>query len=335
MKKTPMRALAALAAAAALALTSCSSGTPAGTAPTPAGSTPPAAAKSYKIGITQIVAHPSLDAARDGFKKAFADAGVEATFDEKNAQGDQATATSIANTFNNGYDLVLAIATPTAQASAQVITTTPVLFTAVTDPVAAQLVTSNEAPGGNVSGTTDMNPVEDQIKLVKQIKPDAKSVGIIYSSGEINSEVQVKLARTAAEAEGLAVVEKTITKTDEVAQAASALDVDAIYVPTDNNVVSGLASVVQVAEQKKIPLVVGEGDSVKNGGLITYGLDYGKLGYQTGEMAIRVLTKGANPAQMPVESQKDLNVYVNTKAAERMGVTIPADLLAKATDVGA
>lgn len=333
MKKSPVRALAALAAAAALALTGCSAGTPAAPAGTPAAT--PDAAKTYKIGITQIVAHNSLDAAREGFKKALADAGVKATFDEKNAQGEQATATTIANTFNNGYDLVLAIATPTAQASAQVITKTPILFTAVTDPVAAQLVKSNEAPGANVTGTTDMNPVEDQIKLVKQLRPEAKSVGIIYSSGEVNSEVQVKLAKEAAASEGLTVVEKTITNTGEVAQAAGSLDVDAIYVPTDNNVVAGLASVVQVAEQKKIPLVVGEGDSVKNGGVITYGIDYAKLGYQTGEMAVKVLTKGAKPAEMPVESQKDLNVYVNTKAAARMGVTIPADLLAKATDVGA
>ena len=332
MKKSPVRALAALVATTALALAGCSTPTPSAS-PAASGS---AAAKTYKIGITQIVSHPSLDASREGFKKAITDAGLKATFDEKNAQGDQATATSIANTFNSGgYDLVLAIATPTAQASAQAIQDTPILFTAVTDPVSAKLVASMDAPGANITGTSDMNPVADQIALVKQIKPDAKSVGIIYSSGEVNSEVQVKLARTAAAAEGLTVVEKTVTTTGEVAQAASSLDVDAIYVPTDNNVVSGMASVVQVAEQKKIPLIVGEGDSVAKGGLITYGLDYNKLGYQTGEMAVKILRDGADPATMPVESQKDLSLYVNTKAAARMGITLAADLLAKATDVGA
>lgn len=339
MKKSIL-AFTALLAGSALALVGCSAPAP---APAPTTAAPTTAApttaapvdKEFKIGITQIVEHPSLDAAREGFKKALADAGVKATFDEKNAQGDQTTATSIANTFNTGgYDLVLAIATPTAQATAQVITSIPVLFTAVTDPVAAQLVTSNEAPGGNVTGTTDLNPVADQIKLIKQIKPEAKKVGIIYSSGEVNSEVQVKIAREAAATEGLELVEKTVTNANEVAQAANALDVDAIYVPTDNNVVSALAAVIQVAEQKKIPVVAGEGDSVAKGAVITYGLDYEKLGYQTGEMAVRILTQGADVATMPVESQKDLGLVYNSKAAERMGVTLPADLIAKGTDVG-
>lgn len=329
MKKSPVRAVAALVATAALALVGCTSG---GNQPTTPGGG--AADQEYKIGITQIVAHPSLDAAREGFKQAITDAGLKASFDENNAQGDPATATSIASKLNTGnFDLVLAIATPTAQASAQVITNKPILFTAVTDPVAADLVASNEAPGGNVTGTTDMNPVADQIKLVKRIKPEARTVGVIYSSGEVNSAVQVDLARTAAQAEGLTLEEKTITNTGEVAQAAAALNVDAIYVPTDNNVVSGLAAVVQVAEQKKIPLIVGEGDSVREGGLATIGIDYNKLGYQTGEMAVRILKDGADPATMPVEAQKEFVTYVNTEAAQRMGVTLPADLVAGATDV--
>lgn len=319
------RTVAALIATAALALAGCSSG---------GGTAGGGADKEYRIGITQIVAHASLDAAREGFKEAVQEAGLKATFDENNAQGDQATATSIATKFNTGnYDLVLAIATPTAQASAQVITNKPILFTAVTDPVAAQLVQSNERPGGNVTGTTDMNPVADQIKLVKRLRPDARTVGVIYSSGEVNSAVQVELARTAAQAEGLELVEKTVTNTGEVSQAAATLTVDAIYVPTDNNVVSGLSSVVQVAEQKKIPLIVGEGDSVRGGGVITTGIDYRKLGHQTGEMAVRILKDGADPATMPVEAQKEYTTYVNTAAAQRMGVTIPPDLLAGATDV--
>lgn len=332
MKKSPVRALGAIIAATALAVTACSSG---GTPSTPGGTAGGGAGKEYRIGITQIVAHPSLDASREGFKKALADAGIKATYDENNAQGEPATATSIAGKLNTGnFDLILAIATPTAQATAQVITNKPILFTAVTDPVAAQLVESNEKPGANVTGTTDMNPVADQIKLVKRIKPDAKSVGVIYSSGEVNSAVQVEAARAAAQAEGLTLEEKTITNTGEVAQAAASLNTDAIYVPTDNNVVSGLSSVVQVAEQKKIPLIVGEGDSVKGGGLATIGIDYQKLGYQTGEMAVRILRDGAKPADMPVESQKEFITYVNTKAAERMGVQLPADLVAGATDVG-
>lgn len=327
IKKSPVRAVAALIATAALALAGCSNG---GNQTAGGGGED----EEYRIGITQIVAHPSLDAAREGFKEALEEAGLEVTFDENNAQGEQATATSIATKFNTGnYDLVLAIATPTAQASAQVITNKPVLFTAVTDPVAAELVESNERPGANVTGTTDMNPVADQIKLVKRLKPDARTVGVIYSSGEVNSAVQVELARTAAQEEGLELVEKTVTNTGEVSQAAATLDVDAIYVPTDNNVVSGLSAVVQVAEQKKIPLIVGEGDSVRGGGVITTGIDYRQLGRQTGDMAVRILRDGADPATMPVEAQKEYTTYVNTAAAERMGVTIPEDLLAGATDV--
>lgn len=325
VKRSPVSVVVGVLAAAALALTGCSS-----TAPTASPATS-GEAKTYKVGITQIVSHPSLDAAREGFKQALTDAGLQVTFDEKNAQGDQATATSIATTFNSaGLDLVLAIATPTAQASAQAITTTPILFTAVTDPVAAKLVESMEAPGGNVTGTSDMNPVAEQIALIKQVKPEARTVGVIYSSGEVNSEVQVVAARAAAAEQGLTLVEKTITNTSEVQQAAASLDVDAIYVPTDNNVVSGLESIISFAESKKIPLVAGEGDSVKKGALITYGINYGKLGYQTGEMAAKVLTGAAQPATMPVETQSELTLVVNTSAAERMGITLSEELLADA-----
>ena len=328
MHRSPLRALAATVAVAALALTGCAGGT------TPAASTT-ASAKTYKVGITQIVSHPALDATREGFKQAITDAGLTVTYDEQNAQGEQANATAIANTFKGaGLDLILAIATPTAQAAANAITDIPILFAAVTDPVAAKLVASNEAPGGNVTGTTDMNPVAEQLGLVKKIKPDAKSVGIIYSSGEVNSEVQVKMAQEAAPALGLTIVTKTVTATAEVQQAANALDVDAIYTPTDNTVISGLGAVLQVAESKKIPVVSADADSVKNGTVITYGIDYTKLGYQTGQMAVKILKGEAKPATMPVESLKDLKVYVNEAAAARMGVTIPADLLAGAEKVG-
>ncbi len=335
MTRIRTRALSVAAAVLSLALAACGSTTTTTGASPAASGAASGAAKTYKIGITQIVSHPSLDAARDGFKKALADANVTATYDEQNAQGDQGTATNIAAKFNSaGLDLVLAIATPTAQASAQAITKTPILFTAVTDPVAAKLVASNEAPGANVTGTTDMNPVAQQIALVKKLKPTAKTVGIIYSSGEVNSAVQVEAAKKAAATEGLTVVEKTVTNTSEVQQAASSLTVDAIYVPTDNNVVAGIDAVVAVAEKSKIPLVVGEGDSVKKGGIITYGIDYSKLGYQTGQMAVKILTQGAKPATMPVESQKDLKTYVNKAAAARMGITIPDDLLKDAEVVG-
>ncbi len=328
MTKITRRGAIVLAASAVL-LAGCGSN---GTAtPATSGS---AGDQEFTIGISKYVSHPSLDASAEGFKKALADSGLKVTFDEQNAQADQATITSIANKFASAdVDLVLAIATPSAQATAQVIRETPILFTAVTDPVAAGLVASNNAPGANVTGTTDMNPVAEQVELVKQIAPNAKTLGVIYSSGEVNSEVQVKIVREAAAKEGLEVVEKTVTNTSEVAQAAASLDVDAFYVPTDNNVVSGLEAVIQVAEDKKIPIVAGEADSVRKGAVITYGIDYEKLGYQTGEMAVRILKGEAKPESMAVESQSDLQMVINQKAAEAQGVTLSAELLAKANEV--
>lgn len=323
--------LAATASAAALLLGACSA-----SVSDSAASGAPSGGAGFSIGITQITTHPSLDAAREGFKKAFEDAGLEVEFDEQNAQGDQATATSIASKFAGAdLDLVLAIATPSAQAAAQAITGTPILFTAVTDPVSAQLVDSLDAPGANVTGTTDMNPVADQISLVKQFAPGAKSVGIIYSSGEVNSEVQVELAKEAADKEGLEVVETTVTNSSEVQQAAQDLasKVDAIYVPTDNTVVSAFASVVQSAEDAKIPLIAGEGDSVANGGLATYGIDYFELGRQTGEMAIKILTEKADPATMPVQSQSEYALTVNTTTLKAIGLEMPAELADKAVTV--
>ena len=323
--------LAATASAAALLLGACSA-----SVSDSAASGAPSGGAGFSIGITQITTHPSLDAAREGFKKAFEDAGLEVKFDEQNAQGDQATATSIASKFAGAdLDLVLAIATPSAQAAAQAITGTPILFTAVTDPVSAQLVDSLDAPGSNVTGTTDMNPVADQISLVKQFAPGAKSVGIIYSSGEVNSEVQVELAKEAADKEGLEVVETTVTNSSEVQQAAQDLasKVDAIYVPTDNTVVSAFASVVQSAEDAKIPLIAGEGDSVANGGLATYGIDYFELGRQTGEMAIKILTEKADPATMPVQSQSEYALTVNTTTLKAIGLEMPAELADKAVTV--
>ncbi|GAB3283144.1 sugar ABC transporter substrate-binding protein [Microbacterium sp. MEC084] len=316
---------AALAALGLLTLTACGSG----------GGAPEGAPGALRIGISQIVQHPALDAAREGFKQALEDAGIEAVYDEQNAQGEQATATTIATTFaTEGVDLVLAIATPTAQAAAQSIADIPVLFTAVTDPVEAGLVASFDAPGANLTGTSDMNPVAEQMDLIAEVLPDAERVGIVYSSGEVNSEIQVGLAKEAAEELGLEIAEATVTNSSEVGQAVASLgDVDAIYVPTDNRVVEGLEAVVQHAEANGIALFGSEMSQVERGAIATYGIDYTALGYQTGEMAVRVLTDGADPAEMPVETLAKYTLVINEAAAERQGVELPAAVVERADEI--
>lgn len=325
-RMSKMMSALGLVAAGTLALTACSSGGGAGAGAGAGGDT------TYQIGISQLVQHPALDAAAEGFQEAFEEAGIKADFDLQNANGEQSTATTIAQGFSTGgKDLVLAIATPAAQAAAQSITDIPVLFTAVTDPKSADLVASADAPGGNVTGTSDMNPVEEQIKLIQEIVPGAKSIGIIYSSGEVNSEVQVELAREAAKALGIEIKEATVTSSGEVATAAESLGaVDAIYIPTDNRVTEAFESVVQYAESKQIPLFGSETNQVDRGAIATLGLDYKELGRQTGEMAIRILTEGADPATMPVEELSEFLLTVNPGAAERMGITIPAAVSGRA-----
>ncbi|OEF99910.1 sugar ABC transporter substrate-binding protein [Vulcanibacillus modesticaldus] len=293
-----------------------------------------------KIGIIQIVEHPALDNARKGFIDALKDAGYEdnkqVEFDYQNAQGSRDTLTTIAQKFvNDKKDMIFAIATPSAQAAAQQTDSIPIVITAVTDPVAAGIVNSVEKPGTNITGTTDMNPVKDQLALIKKIKPEAKTIGIIYNTGEPNSEVQVNLAKTVASELGLELELVGITSSTEVKQAADslAMKVDAIYVPTDNTVVASLEAVISVAENNKIPVIVGEGEVVKRGGIITYGLDYYKLGYQTGEMAIKILKNESKPEDMPIETQKDMKLYINLNAAKRMGVEIPEKLLEKADEI--
>lgn len=326
--RRPAIAVAGLAAAA-LALSACS------TSADDNKSGDDASAASYKIGISQYVQHDALDAATAGFKQAFADAGIDVKWEESNASGDQSNAVSIAQDFaSQDLDLVLAVATPSAQTAAQAIADVPVLFTAVTDAVSAELVDSNEAPGGNVTGTSDMAPIDEQLALLQEIVPGTKSIGIVYASGEVNSQVQVDAVTEAADALGIEVVTKTVTTANDISAATEALgDVDAIYVPTDNMIVAGLGSLVQVAETKQIPVIAAEEGTVANGAIITLGIDYTALGYQTGEMAIKILEDGADPATMPVELSNEYAYVVNEAAAERMGVTIPADILEKATKI--
>jgi len=295
--------------------------------------------KQVKIGIVQIVEHPALDSARQGFletlKKNGYEEGKNLTVDYQNAQGDQSILQSITQKFSSAkLDLVLAIATPSAQAMASASKDIPILITAVTDPVEAKLVNSMDKPGKNVSGTTDMNPIKEQFELMKALVPNVKKVGVIYNAGEVNSQVQVTIAKNVATKLGLEVVEATVTTSADVLQASQSLigKVDTIYVPTDNMVVSAAQSVVQVSQKNKIPIISGESSVVDKGALATIGINYKKLGEQTGEMALRVF-KGEKPQDMPIEAQKEFDTVLNQSAIDLLGITVPEDIIKKATIV--
>ncbi|MGM0499180.1 MAG: ABC transporter substrate-binding protein [Bacillota bacterium] len=297
------------------------------------------AAEEYEIGISQFVEHPSLDLAREGFIDQLAEEGfVEGEnlkIDIQNAQADFATAQTIAQKFNqNKVDLVLAIATPSAQTAANVLNNTPVLITAVTDPVEAGIVESMEKPGANITGTTDMNPVAKQLELIRDFLPEVKDIGILYNPGEVNSTVQVKLAKDAAEEMGINLEEATVSNSSEVSLAVSSLvdKVDAIYVPTDNIIVSAMPTVLQTAHNRGVPVFASENNSVEQGAIATLGIDYYQLGKQTGSMAAKILN-GSNPAEMPVESSKELKLYINKKSADEIKLAIPEKLLESADTI--
>jgi putative ABC transport system substrate-binding protein len=285
------------------------------------------------IGIIQYVDHVALNVARDGFIDALKDNGYvdgeNITLDIQNAQGDQSNLSSISDRFiSNNSDLVLAIATPAAQSIAGKTTEIPVLATAITDYVAARLVDSNEAPGGNISGTSDMNPVKEQIDLLVKLAPEAEAVGVLYTSNEDNSILQAQLAREAIESLGLKYVEVTVSNSNEVQQAATSIaeQCEAIYIPTDNIFASAMPIVSGVAAEAKIPVVCGEAGMVESGGLATYGVNYYELGYQTGLMAVKILKGEAEPANMPIELPENYDYAINPIAAEEIGLEIPADL---------
>lgn len=259
--------------------------------------------KVYKIGVIQYVQHDALDAANEGFFAALDDAGIKYEADQQNASGDQTACQTISEKLvNDQDDLILAIATPAAQAVVGVTDEIPVLVTAVTDPAESGLVASNDAPGGNVSGTSDLTPVKEQIELLTKLIPDAKKVGILYCSAESNSKIQGEMAVEACEAAGLEAEIFTVASSNEIQQVVESMvgKVDCIYAPTDNVIAAGMATVGMVATENKLPVICGESGMVNEGGIATYGIDYYQLGYMTGEMAVDILVNGKNPADMPI-----------------------------------
>ena len=294
--------------------------------------------KTFHIGVNQYVTHAALDASYDGFVDALKDAGYidgeNIVIDHQNAQGEPSNATTIAtNLVSNNNDLILAIATPSAQAVANATKDIPILVTAVTDPAESKIVASNDAPGGNVSGTSDLTPIDQQIDLLKQLIPDAKKIAILYCSSESNSQIQAEIAIASAEEKGLETVEATVSDTNEIQQVVQSLvgKVDAIYAPTDNTIADGMATVAMVANDNDLPVICGEKGMVDKGGLATYGVDYYKLGRLTGEMAVKIIKGEATTDSMPIEylSEEDLSLSINTEVAEQLGIEIPADYQAE------
>ena len=289
--------------------------------------------KVIKIGIVQLVEHPALDGAYKGFVDGLAAAGYvdgqNIKIDYQNAQGEQVNCVTIAQKLiNDRDDLILAIATPAAQAVANLTKDIPVLITAVTDPESAKLVKSNKVPGGNVTGTSDLTPCAAQIDLLKKIVPNAKTVGILYCSSEQNSIFQTNIAKAECDKIGLKYIDATVSSSNEIQQVTQNLvgKVDAIYAPTDNMIAAGMATVAQVANDNGIPTIVGEDGMVKSGGLATYGINYYELGKQTAKMAVDILKNGKKPADMPIEYLSKCDLSVNHETEQKLGITVPTDI---------
>lgn len=299
----------------------------------------PVLAENVTVAVTAIVEHPALDAVRDGVKEALADAGFKEgenlTFIYESAQGNPATAAQIARQFaGEAPDVIVPISTPSAQAVVSTVRDIPVVFTAVSDPLGAQLITDMDKPGGNVTGLSDMSPVAEHVALIKEILPETKTIGYLYNSGEANSVSLLGVLKIEAEKVGLSVVESAATKSAEVQGAARALvgRADVIYIPTDNTIISALEGAVSVAEESKLPLFTADTDSVSRGSIAALGFNYHDVGKQTGEIVARIL-KGENPGDIAVKIAAGSDLVINKSAAEEMGVTLPESVVSRASRV--
>jgi putative tryptophan/tyrosine transport system substrate-binding protein len=295
------------------------------------------------VAVTQIVEHPALNAVRDGLKEELAAQGFEADKNLKwqwvNAQGNQSTAIQIAKKFaGEAPDAIVAISTPSAQAvlgaALKAAPNTAIIFSAVTDPVSAKLVSNLQQPGGSITGVSTLTPVADHLKLITQITPKIKRVGVIYNAGEANSSYLVKLLKEAAPKQGLSIIQAAIANSSEVSSAARSLvgRADAIYIPTDNTVVSALDSVIKVGVQNQMPVYAGDNDSVEAGAIAALGFDYQDVGRQTGRIVARIL-RGEKPGTIAVEAPSEIDLVINAKSAATMGVKIPDNILKTADKV--
>lgn len=292
---------------------------------------------TLKIGIIQLMEHPSLDTIRESIvegleSEGFVD-GENITIDYQNGQNDMSTMKNIAQKFvGDEVDVIVAIATPAAQAALSETTDIPIVFAAITDPVDAELVDTLETPGGNVTGTSDEVSAQQIMDLAKEITPGFKTIGALYNIGEDNSVSVVANLKDFAAKNGYKVVESTVTNTGEVQQAAQYLadKVDVVFSPIDNTVASSMAVVTDIFNKAQIPYYVSADSMVADGGLATYGIDYTVLGKETATMIADIL-EGADPATMAVKKMSNMSVYVNTDTAKAIGIEIPKTILQKAT----
>ena len=289
-----------------------------------------------KIGVLQLIEHNALDSAYKGFVDGLKEAGYEdgknIIIDYQNAQGEQANCITIGQKFiNDKSDLILAIATPAAQAIANMTKDIPILITAVTDPADSKLVADNNVPGGNVTGTSDLTPVEAQIELLKEIIPNVKTVGLLYCSSEQNSVFQINIAKKKLDAMGIKYIDIAISNLNEIQQVIQNVigKVEAIYTPTDNMIANGMATVALMTEPAKLPVICGEGGMTMLGGTVTYGINYYELGKLTSTQAVSILKGDKKTAEMPIEYLQKFDLVVNTNMIESIGLTIPESLYNK------
>ena len=297
--------------------------------------------KTVKIGILQLMTHDALDKSREGFIDALADNGFiegeNLEIDYENPESDPTTLGMMADTLvSNDNDLILAIATNPALALLKANIDTPILATAITDFKEAGLVENLESPEGFITGVSDGCPVDEQLALIQEIVPDIEILGIIYTSSEPNSEIQAEQMKEVCEAAGIEVMIKTVSDKTVINDTLASFKglIDALYVPTDNNIASAMGSVDIFATENKLPVICGESNAVANGGLASLGVDYYKIGYQTGEMAVALLKGEKTIGELSVTTQDDISVYYNSKTAEKIGLTLPDSIIERGEDVG-
>ena len=286
------------------------------------------------IGIVQLVEHDALDAANRGITDALKERGVTMEIDRQNAQADQSNLRNIAQRFvSHNYPLIFAIATPAAQTVANATSTTPIVATAVTDFAVAKLVKDNAKPGTNVTGSSDMNPIAAQTELLLKLVPNAKTVGTIYNSSEINSQLQIDILRKELEKHGVALAEATISSVNDIQQAAQSLvgKVDVMYVPTDNVVASSMPTLYRVTQAAKLAVVAGEAGMVKSGATATVAVDYYNLGKIAGNMGADILEGKAKPQDMPIRYQTEFKVVLNELVVKELGLPVPEDIAKNVT----